>query len=509
MRRGQVWKAKIYKAELIDIFDCQLLVSPQGMKSICEMLAQLFGKPRDPVAILPKKAMEKIFGFCRGNELLKFSLVNKSWFEFIAKSPTCMGKVRLHITEYFLHQKRSFNSADFLMLVEHRRNYTNLSIACIKSFPHKAQNFSPDHKLLMANYKWKSICLCNHHFNEDIDFIDFLGFVEPFVEELELRSVKIGLIVGAGDSNFLFPKLRSLRLVNVSNYIFSEPFKNVHRLREFVVATEPILPSYQDHTEEIKDRVKHIKKLFIKNARIVELEMFFEQKDFDEMFLDVNFSTRIAFRLTNLTVGRFRKLTKEGSNHFQLRNFLQFLQLHRESLDEVFIPDCLGNEVIEAVICQMVWLKILTVHDIEMQESSETSISNLKLTPNVTIESVNIWTRIHNSTDFIRNVLAHVPNLKHINIRIVNQPILNALAESSPHLESITADFFTAFLPANCQHFNNLKNLKIAIRSNDSYVEALENKENLTNFEKLFLQSSKSLRRKWNVNNRSFLKLNY
>jgi F-box-like len=478
------------------------------MKSICELFALSFSKQVDPVKILSRKSMEKIFEYLRGRDLLELSLVSKTWYEFIASSPICMDKIRVQITEYFIQKRRKLSNDDVLGMLKHRRKYTNLSLACIRSseqsFTRKAQNFSPEHKLLMANYKWKSISLCNHQFEEEIDFINFLGFVEPFVEELELRSVKIGNIVGACETNFFFPKLRKLSLANVSNFVYLEVFKNVKDLKELVIATEAFLPTYIDHSEQIKARVKHIKRFLINNSKLEDFEIFLDQKDFNEMFIDVDFAPKLSFRLKNLTVGRFQKLTNEKSNHYQLKNFSKFLRLHSASLEEIFIPDCLGVEVLETVICQMNRLKVLTLHDVEMQENNATSISGLKLAPNKSIESFNIWTRFNKSTEFIKLVVANLPSLKEFQTRIVNQPILDALARFTPNLETITTDFFTASHPTSCRRLEKLTRMNIHIKSNDFYLETIEGKKSLTNFEKVFIESSKRLRRKTNVNNLSF-----
>ena len=342
------------------------------MTCLKEKWIKLFGKSRDPMKILPKRAMENIFKFLRGNEVLKLSTINKSWYNFIAESPVCMDKIRIHVSEYFFSQKRVFKVSDILGMLKGGRKYQHLSLACLESYMTETQQFSPEHKLLLACFRWKSIFLCNHRFTDEIEFLNFLGFVEPFVEELELRSVKIVNFLGVCVTNFKFPKLKSLHLVNVSNFVYQEPFKYVHKLESFGVATESFLPSYIDFRDEIIERTGSIEQILQRNNHIKNLQLFLEQKDFDCMFLHTNFWSKIQFKLESLMVGRFRRLKKEKSNHFQLKNFENFLRLHEKSLTEVVMPESLGKEVLEIVVSSMNNLKELTVNNADSPDHNET-----------------------------------------------------------------------------------------------------------------------------------------
>lgn len=467
---------------------------------VVSLWCRIFKNSRDPVKILPKKVMEKILCLVRGNDLLRLSLVSKDWYEFIGNSDKCMDKIRIHITEYFLHQKRVFSTTDVLRFIENQRKYKHLSIACITSHNLRSQEFSSDHKLCMALYQWKTISLCNHLFQDEMEFVNFLGFVEPFVEELELRTVKIRNFIGICETNFEFPKLKVLRLVNVSNFVYLEPFKNVSHLVEFSVATEPFLPSYKDSSDEIQERTKCIRKILVKNRHIKDLELFLDQKDFDCMFINRNFVSQIDFKLKSLMVGRFKQLNNERRNNFQLKSFVFFLRQHTQSLREIYLPECLGNDVIEVVINEMVELEILTIQEIESYDNYR----DLILIPNESIQHLTMASKTF--TELVTKLLISVPKLKQLKTGTIDQRILNVIAKQNPVLESISVDFFTASLLPQEPILRNLKQMVISINSSNYFRDLIGEKAEYTNFEAVFLSSAKNLRRKWDVNNQSFYK---
>lgn len=461
---------------------------------------KLFGKPADPIDILPSTAMEAILGCIRGNQLLQLSLVSKKWYKFIGNSPVCMDKIKIHITEFFWSYKQIFTNADLLRAFDNGRKYKHLSIACLNIHDIKMQQFSTEHKLLMALFQWKSILLCSHSFENEMEFINFLGLMEPFVEEIELRSVRIKKFLGVASTNFEFPHLKILRLSNVANFVYIEPFVTVHKLKEFAVATEKFLPSHKDHSDAIQSRVKGIKEILINNPSINFLQIYLEQKDFDYMFFDSRFVGKIGFNLKILLMGRFKKSIEDKAN----KNFATFLRLHVNSLIELQLPECLGDEITEIVINETQNLTSLTMH--QTDEYNEISFAKANLLVNEKIERLDIWTRSVTLTEIVTKILPSVPNLKQLTTRIIDQRILNVMADKNPLLEFIESDFFTATVPPPQHALENLKGLLIYIRSSDNFREVLEAKEKLSNFENVFLISAKGLKRKWDLNSKSFLR---
>lgn len=251
-----------------------------------ESLARTISKVIRSTHSSSEKCNRRYFKFHDGKELL--SLVSKKWYKFIARSSQDTNKIRIHITEYFWSQHRTFTSVDVVRMIANGRQYKHFSITSVSS-SNRYQQLSCSHKLLIASYRWVSVSLCDHSFSNEIEFLNFLSAIEPFTETIELRSIKTLSFVGADDANFQFPKLRILRLINVCKFAYGGPFKNVNGLKEFCVATEKFLPSHINHSKNIRERVQSIEKIMLKNQNISDMELFIEQEDFDIMFVNPSF----------------------------------------------------------------------------------------------------------------------------------------------------------------------------------------------------------------------------
>lgn len=466
-------------------------------KSVKNLWNILFGKSQDPIKLLPKSVMENVLSYFRGNDLLKLSLINKKWYDFIASSPSCMSKIRIHITEYFLSEKRPFLSKDLMGILKTGRKYQHLSIACIEGYNSRTQQFSSVHKLLMASFKWKSVSLVKHYFNDEMDLVDFLGLVEPSVERLELRDVKIQEFVGACDPNFKFFKLKTLLLANVCNFIHREFFKNVTKLENYAVSTEDFLPPFVDHSEEVRERVHCIKKILLNNPSMLSLELFIDQADFDHMFIDRGFVDSTKFNLRALMFGNFKK----AHNNFQIGNFARFLRLHAHSIEHIFFSCCLGNTILEVVINGMSNLKSLSIEQDRSNRMENALVNDLKLTPNQTIETLDIWTP---SNQLVAAILKSLPNLKHLETGTINQNVLEVLAQHNQKIRSIRVDFFVPTTPIKLSILEHLRQLVIAVNCNYIFTNLVKANNEHTRFELIFLRSARHLKRKWDVNCTSF-----
>lgn len=467
-------------------------------------MKSLFRKSKDPLRILPPKAMEQILGYLRGKDLLELSLVSKSWFKFIGNSTVCMDKIKIHISDYFWSNKRVLKYDDVLKAFSSGRKYRHLSIACIDKFSVKMTRFSAEHKLLMALFQWKSILLCSHIFENEIEFLNFLGLMEPFVEEIELRTIKIREIVGAAFPNFQFPHLKCLRLVNVKSFVYVRPFANVSNLIEFAVSTQPLIPSHLDHSEAILERTSGIKQILLSNPNVKHLELFLEQQDFDCMFRYGCFVNKIGFRLKSLMVGSFKKFPMSKENFFPMLNFEIFLRTQSQSLRQMYLPACLGDGVVEIIINEMSNLVSLEMYQTDPNFRNDPSFANTKLQENRSITRLEIWTKSLKLTEVATTLLPVLPNLERVTTRIIDQNILNLMVERNQRLEFIETDFFTATTPPSAFALERLQQFNIYIHSNEFFNELVEAKEKLSNFENAYLTSAKMLKRKWDLKNKSF-----
>lgn len=215
-------------------------------------------KSNDPIKNLPLRSIEKIFSYCRGSDLMNFSLVNKRWYKCIAKSPACMDKIKIFMTEPKIGCYQLFTMSDAVVLIQGGRRYTHILITNIE------RSMLTQHKLLLAYFKWKSVAIHNHSFRTKMELINFLGIVEPHVEELILRTVKHGRSMHEiGDTNFSFPKLQKLTLSNCYTYVYVEPFLQIQSLEQFSIATE-VIPFYR-YDRGLVDRIKSIQYMILRN----------------------------------------------------------------------------------------------------------------------------------------------------------------------------------------------------------------------------------------------------
>lgn len=213
----------------------------------------------DPLEALEKKIVERVFRFCSGNDLLTFSLVNKKWYRFIAKSSTCMDRLKIFITEPKIGCYQVFTMNDALVLIQNGRNYKHISLTCVERF------LSTQHKFLLASFQWTSVHLYNHNFKTKMDFVNFLGILEPFIEELVLRQVRHGrTMYKICGTKFSFPNLKRLTIINCFTYMYTEAFSEVNTLRNLIIGTEA-LPFHNSDDKEFVDRVKAIQQLMLKN----------------------------------------------------------------------------------------------------------------------------------------------------------------------------------------------------------------------------------------------------
>lgn len=458
----------------------------------------LFGKSQDPMKLLPKSVLENVLSYFKGNDLLKLSLINKKWYDVIASSPSCMNKIRIHITEYFLSEKRPFLSKDLMEILNTGRKYKHLTIACIEGYNSGTQQFSSVHKLLMASFKWKSVSLVKHFFKDEMDLVDFFGLVEPSVERLELRDVKIQEFVGACKPNFKFFKLKTLLIVNVCNFVHREFFKNVTKLEHYAVSTEDFMPAFIDHSEEVRERVYCIKKILLSNPSMLSLELFIDQADFEHMFIDRGFVHQTKFNLRAFMFGNFKRT---HNNNFQIGNFARFLRLHAHSIEHIFFSCCLGNTILEVVINEMSNLKSLSIEQDRSDRMENAMVDGLKLSSNQTIETLDIWTP---SNQLVAAILTNLPNLKHLETGTINQNVLEVLAQHNQKIRSIRVDFFIPTTPLKFSVLEHLRQLVIAVNCNYNFTDLVKANNEHTRFELIFMRSARHLKRKWDVNCASF-----
>ncbi len=96
--------------------------------------------------------------------------------------------------------------------------------------------------------------------------MNFLGIIEPYVEELVLRQVKYGKrsVGKISETNFSFPKLKRLTIISCCTFMYTEGFKKVATLTNLIVGTDG-LSAIRNESYEFNERIKAIQKLMMNN----------------------------------------------------------------------------------------------------------------------------------------------------------------------------------------------------------------------------------------------------
>lgn len=190
-------------------------------------------------------------------------------------------------------------------------------------------------------------------------------------------------------------------------------------------------------------------------------------------------------------------------NVVQIKNFVDFLSSQKETLTLFYMEKWLGNDVLEYAVNEM-HLKELTIANLHHCEHHDESFASLSLFTNDTIEKLSIWSQSSHYSDAVIEVIKVCRALRMLEVRTINQNILDTIVKYNEHLEIIVTDFFTAFMPPDRAVLKNLKKMIVNINCADNFRDLIGSKEKYSNFEVAFLNAAKSLKRRWDLNNMSF-----
>lgn len=454
---------------------------------VIKELLEKFKKPQDPVKILSKDLMDKVFGHLQAEDILRCSLVSLDWNKCIAKSSKCMSKIRICICEPYSGLMWKFTPKDAFAMSNGGRCYKHISMLITR-------NMTRDHLLVLASHQWSSLTLCHHTFKSEIELINFFGLLEPFIEDLDLRHIKIinSKEKQIGKTNFVFPKLRKLKMSHCYVYIFSEIFRKVDQLEELSIETGP-LPLYDDSKESHTEKVKAIQLLLVNNTRVRKLSLFLHQKDFDSMFMNQRFLARLRFQLDSLKVRKFRKLIDHDTNIVQVNNFENFLCAQQRTLRQLHLMEWMGNDIIQSIMNNLDRLKKLVIADLDCYGMVNDSIAHISLYRNESIETLKLFAKNLTCDKLQKTILRNVPNLKHLAVSTLNQQLLEFVCSETPKIVSLETNFFVAYIPPEREVLEKLRYMKINHSFGKNFKDMLRDFDSYTNFEAVFLQATEAL----------------
>lgn len=430
---------------------------------------------------LDDNVMKLIFNHLSVPEILKCSRVCKKWSEIIASEPLLTDRMRVTMIDSHCGIIRSFGTKDAEIFINSKRRYKHIAI-------YVTRNFTKDHLLVMAKFNWESVQLHNHTFRSEIELINFFGLIEPTIKELTLLNIRISVSrkKDITSPNFIFPALKILRVSNSYTFIISDIFKNVEDLEEFHLTTTH--SSYDDNPRSNVERIKSFQTFLVRNTKITKLKLYINQKDFDNMFIDERFLSRIRFKLTELSTHNFQesKLYDQETNVVQIKNFGKFLISQKDSLQSLYLHQWIGNDVLELAINSLDSLRDLTVQNLQCY-GSDASIANMSLFKNESIETLTLHAKHSKFNELQKIIVDSVPNLKNLNIGTVNQKILDVLIEKTLKLERINMDYFSAYIVPDRNVLPNLKTMNFNFGYASNFRDQFSGQHYYTHFEEVFL----------------------
>ena len=191
------------------------------------------------------------------------------------------------------------------------------------------------------------------------------------------------------------------------------------------------------------------------------------------------------------------------TNVVQINNFLQFLNSQIRTLSLLYMEKWLGNDVLEFAINEMN-LKELTIANLDCCENNDESFANISLFSNDSIEKLNIWSQSAQYDNIVAEVVKVCRTLRMLEVRTINQNILEIMVKFNEDLEIIVTDFFSAYFPPERAVLHNLRKMIINVNCADNFRDLVGSRSNYTKFEVIFLEAAKKLKRKWDLNNSSF-----
>lgn len=439
--------------------------------------------------VLKEDEIKLIFNHLSATEILRCSKVCPKWNKIIASETFLTDRMRVEIIDSHCGMMRRFTAKDADILINSKRQYKHVAL-------YVTRNFTKDHLLLMAKFDWESVVLHNHTFISEIEMTNFFGLIEPTVKELVLLNIRIAVSrkKDITPPNFVFPALKYLSLSNAHTYVASEILKNVETLEELRLETFPQL-SFEDYSNLTVERVKAFQSILVKNQQMKKLKLYINQKDFDNMFIDERFLSRIRFKLEEISTHNFQKLSDRETNVVQINNFGKFLVSQKETLQGLYLHQWVGNYVLEIAINNLDSLRYLTVQNVNCYGNDE-CIANMSLFKNESIEILTLHAKYSRYNELQEILVESCPNLKLLNIGTVNQKVLNVLIDKTLKLEQINMDYFSAYIVPEKNVLPNLKEMNFNFDYAGNFRDMLRGQTYYTNFERVFMEAVDSFDKK-------------
>lgn len=415
----------------------------------------------DPLVFFPSNVSDCILQHLEASEIISATEVSRAWEEVIGSSFSAMMKLKLVIT-----YKSSSNQAPELL--ESLRKYQHLvldspsvpldDIIAVMSAPPR---------------KWKSIRLQCVHFESPIQFYEFMGIVEPTVEEVFVKEVKFKFHQELDLDDFQhlsFPKLKTLIL----------ELSSIHKVFTSCRSLTSLDVNYWDSeatptVRQIMANNDHLKYLKVTTNLLPPL--------FDDYVAPHN-----RLQLTTFIAKDWPWIINSKPNE---KCFISFLESQKKSLETIILEKWMGLSVLKFLF-GMPKLKTLTLKRFDKAEKT-IDWKSFELHRSRSIESLS-YDDSTNGFDVLKALIDGAPNIKKLEIFSMDQKSMNYVSAKAPSLSSLTLRTIEATDFTSANLFPKIKELVIDVvhESVETSVERIPT-ENQNEFVRLFLKADYSM----------------
>ncbi|XP_070499482.1 uncharacterized protein [Chironomus tepperi] len=413
----------------------------------------------DPLLLFSKVTCEEIFSYLSVKELLNCSLLNKSYYDFIAKTPSFMKriKIRLHI-----HHNLVLEDYKLLKILnESTRRYQrfesiNLTIDFFNAY------------IKLPNLK--SIKIRGIGLLSECELVPFNTGINVNIEELILERFNGNLLLKVNSHRLSchnFPTLRRLELHYVPPFIFRY-YSDCSNLTELKVTGK---------------RDEHFYNLLRLNTQLKKLTIVTDAID---NYFDEDLTKFIQFKLTYFEARDIYNLTVNCIENFKL-----FIQKQMNTLEEINLGDWIAANIVR-MIFHMPRLKKLTFkgfHNVE----EHVRMNEMDFHRSQTITTLHLIDTFSRA-DILHAFTVACPKVIHLKLYALQKDALLYLTQTIPNLQTLSVDLLEIKEFSNDCDFAHLKDFKMKVYNRDlQFSEAINN-----NFENLV---KKEIERIENMNN--------
>ncbi|CAG9800114.1 unnamed protein product [Chironomus riparius] len=389
----------------------------------------------DPLEYFPYEIAEHILSFLPVKDLMRASLVNTLWYDFIGQSSNLMKNVKLKIS---CNMDRDYSRRIMSSIKKSTRNYETLEVERC------AQCMDAIYDVLKSR-KWNNIIITNTCFGTPEQTWLFFSLIQEHVKCLELSGVYVRHPYSDGtNKGFMFPNLRKFVAKNTQAFLFPEIFQNIRHLTQLDLFSN-------EHNVASLNAVMNF---FKKNEKIEVLNV--SGRVFHQILYD-DISDKVPFRLKKLSIANVNY--QEGAFYKRFyTNLIIFLKKQSSTLETVILSDWLGDDVLKAVY-SLPKLKSLTIKGFN-QIHDNVDYSDLMLIRNPSIKKMSIGVSPENF-NILKSIIVATPNVTSLSILHMSFQFMNFISQNSPHLKTLSIDYLNITHIPQRDFFKNLEYLDV------------------------------------------------